>query len=254
MRRKIKGQGRPKARSPGALKGADSRRLETPHSRRSQRSEDSGRPGDSPLASPEGAGSGETRTATSRRAEENEASGQPGDSTSAKPEDRESGATRGTDREAALEGEDSGEPGNSTPGPTNDARFGAHRRSITGKSRKTSVRGNSRARWEAVLVQRICGATRVSKASSAEGCESRGNSKLHCRHGLKMQGAGRPATTSEAQHEEQRRGDAREFTSGSVAGSHFEATRRYSPGAERTTYGSIDLSGPASGAQAESLS
>jgi len=168
----------------------DSRRLETPHSKRSQRSEDSGRPGDSPLASPEGAGSGATRTATSRRAEENEASGQPGDSTSAKPEDRESGATRGTDREAALEGEDSGEPGNSTPAPTNDAIFGGHRKSITGRSRKTSVRGNSIARWEAVLVQRICGATRVSKASSAEGCESRGNSKLHCRHGLKMQGAG----------------------------------------------------------------
>jgi len=221
----------------------DSRRLEPPHSRRSQRSEDSGRPGNSPLASPEGAGSGETRTATSRRAEENEASGQPGDSTSAKPEDRETGATRGTDREAALEGEDSGEPGNSTPGPTNDARFGGHRRSITGRSRKTSDRGNSRARREAVLVQRICGATRVSKASSAEGCESRGNSKLHCRHGLKMQEAGRPATTSEAQHEEQRRGDAREFTSSGVAGSDFEATRRNSPGAERTMHGSIDLSG-----------
>jgi len=99
-------------------------------------------------------------------------------------------ADPGTDREAALEGEDSGEPGNSTPGSTNDARFGAHRKSITGKSRKASVRGNSRARWEAVLVQRICGATRVSKASSAEGCEGRGNSKLHCRHGLKMQEAG----------------------------------------------------------------
>lgn len=147
--------------------------------------------------------------------------GNPGIQPRQEPEDRESGATRGTDRETALEGEDSGEPGDSTPGPTKDARFGGHRRSITGKSRKTSDWGNSKARWEAALVQRICGATRVSKASSAEGCESRGNSKLHCRHGLKMKGAGRPATTSEAQHEERRRGDARGFTSGGVAGSDF---------------------------------
>jgi len=90
-----------------------------------------------------------------------------------------------THREAALEGEDSGEPGDSTPGSTKDARFGAHRRSITGKSRKTCDRGNLRARREAVLVQRICGATRVSKASSADECENRGNSRRHCRHGLK---------------------------------------------------------------------
>jgi hypothetical protein len=221
----------------------DSRRLEPPHSKRRQRSEDSGRPGNSPLASPEGAGSGETRTATSQRAEENEASGQPGDSTSARAGRSRIRGDPETDRETALEGEDSGEPGDSTPGPTKDARFGGHRRSITGKSRKTSDRGNSKARWEAALVQRICGATRVSKASSAEGCESRGNSKLHRRHGLKMQEAGRPAATSEAQHEERRRGDARGFTSGSVAGSHFEATRRKRPEAERTMYGSIDLSG-----------
>jgi len=57
---------------------------------------------------------------------------------------------------------------------------------ITGKSRKTFRRGNSKECWEAVLVQRMYGATRVSKASIAEGCESRGNSTIHCRHGLKM--------------------------------------------------------------------
>jgi len=147
--------------------------------------------------------------------------GNPGDSTSARAGRCRNRGDPETHREAGLEGEDSGEPGDSTPGPTKDARFGGHRRSITGKSRKTSDRGNSKARWEAALVQRICGATRVSKASSAERCESRGNSKLHRRHGLKMKGAGRPATTSEAQHEERRRGDARGFTSGGAAGGDF---------------------------------
>jgi len=45
------------------------------------------------------------------------------------------------------------------------------------------------------------GETRVSKASSAEECESRGNSTIHCRHGLKMQEAGKPATAFAAQQE-----------------------------------------------------
>jgi hypothetical protein len=243
MRQKIQGQGRPKARSLGALKGAG---FEATRNSTQQ-------------AQPEERRFGATRRFTAGIAGRCGKRGNPNSHQPASRGKRSFGATRGfnlgkagrlrtwadpgTDREAALEGEDSGEPGNSTPGSTNDARFGAHRKSITGKSRKASVRGNSRARWEAVLVQRICGATRVSKASSAEGCEIRGNSKLHCRHGLKMQGAGRPATTSEAQHEERRRGDARGFTSGSVAGSDFEATRRNSPGAEWTMYGSIDLSG-----------
>jgi len=46
------------------------------------------------------------------------------------------------------------------------------------------------------------GQPEFSKASTAEGCESRGNSTIHCRHGLKMQEAGEPVTASEAQQEE----------------------------------------------------
>jgi len=68
------------------------------------------------------------------------------------------------------------------------------------------------------------GATRVSKASTAEGCESRGNSTIHCRHSLKMQGAGQPVTASEAQQEERGTGETREIPSGGAAGSDFEAT------------------------------
>jgi hypothetical protein len=87
------------------------------------------------------------------------------------------------------------------------------------------------------------GATRVSKASTAEGCESRGNSTIHCRHGLKMQGAGKLVTASEAQQEERGTGETREIPSGSATGSDFKETWRTRPGAERTMHGSVDLRG-----------
>jgi hypothetical protein len=61
-------------------------------------------------------------------------------------------------------------------------------------------------------VARSFGDTRGFAAGPAEGCETRGNSKTHCRHSQRMQEPGMPGDSSSAHLEERGFGDTRRFT------------------------------------------
>jgi hypothetical protein len=102
-------------------------------------------------------------------------SGQPEDAGTAQPEGAGTEATRGTISRRRRR-ENSGQPGDLSPR----------------QSRKVQARGNPPPHQEARLEERSRGATQSISASSAEGREKRGNSRLRRRHSRKMQKPGQP--------------------------------------------------------------
>lgn len=151
-----------------------------------------GQPGNLQLATPEGEDIGETRQNTPRRAEDAEATGQPAGSTSARAGrcsragrptklHREStrrrrgfGATRKIDSTVDKRCEI-----RCAPKITSPVKAGRH---SSGATRKNVRRQN----W----YSEGSGQPGFFKARTAEGCESRGNSAIHRRYGLKMQQRG----------------------------------------------------------------
>jgi len=111
----------------------------------------------------------------------------------------------------AAEGEDSGQPGNLPSAMPEDAGCEETCSLIGGGAGGAETRGNPGIR----------------KAGAAEGCDVRGNSKIHRRQNRKMQSLGRPKASSEAGREEWRRGATRGFARpASLKDARFGATRR----------------------------
>jgi hypothetical protein len=109
------------------------------------------------------------------------------------PEGSGFGATRGTDH---GDTERTGKQGNLWIGqsaPPKDASFGATRRSIAGKAGDAGERGNPEACIRgAERGLRNRGDSENQESGSAEGCEIRGNSKIHRRHSQRTKMRGNP--------------------------------------------------------------
>lgn len=153
--------------------------------------QDSGQPEDAGTAKPEGAGTEATRGTISRRRGTREFGATRKLQPKAKPEGERGGATRNhTERRSwramprgnpkhqhrGAEGRDSGQLEEPSPAQPEDAGTGATR----GWHQQAQSEG--RATEE----------TPSSSAGGAEGCEIRGNPKIHCRQGRKMQKPGQP--------------------------------------------------------------
>ena len=96
--------------------------------------------------------------------------------------------------------------------------FGATRRFTIGTAGRCRIRGNPEPHQKAALEERGSGATWISAADAAEGCESRGNSRLCRRQGRKMQDTGQPGTSSEGAIGGAGSGATRSLTAGSAKG------------------------------------
>jgi len=110
------------------------------------------------------------------------------------PDDLRGGATRRTDRRRYRGTGDQGDLGIGQSAPPKDARFEATRSSIAGKA------GDRGRRETGSLDRKRCGGSeengatrRIAETGSAEGCEIRGNSKIHRRHSQRIGEAGQPA-------------------------------------------------------------
>jgi len=156
---------------------------------------DSGRPEDAGTAKPEDAGTEATRETISRRQGKKD-SGQPESlnprqSRKVQYAGQLAIALGGATGSAVLRGNpkrqhqrrrrtrDSGQLEDPSPAQPEDAGTGVTRGLISRRNQKLS-----------------CGATRSLSAGCVEGCEIRGNSKIHRRQGRKMQKPGEPGDSS----------------------------------------------------------
>jgi hypothetical protein len=126
-------------------------------------------------------GFGATRDPNPRQSRKVRNAGQPADHTGRRCwKSQAAGETRSSSASKRRRTRDSGQLEDPLPAQPEDAG--------TGETRGLIGRRN----WKSEAV----GATRGLMSRSAEGCEIRGNSKLHCRQGRKMQEPGQPGNSS----------------------------------------------------------
>jgi hypothetical protein len=158
--------------------------------------QDSGKPEDAGTARPEDAGTEATRESISRRR---------GREDSRKLESlnlRQSRKVQGTGKPATNTGRRrwksgaEGKPGVPAPEAPKDARFGVTRISVAGTAGRRRNRGDPGTDRQAQTEEQSYGDARSLGAGCAEGCEIRGDSKIHRRQGRKMQTPGQLGDSS----------------------------------------------------------